>query len=89
MSKKLVQDVALIATKLHEAGLTFEDAQLAAEYCLTEGIRRTGWFSSIGRRLVESPVDILWGGFTWSETPEGHEYWSKLARLLDGVGYEH
>ena len=34
MSKKLVHDVALIATKLHGAGLTFEDAELAAQYCL-------------------------------------------------------
>ena len=89
MSKKLVQDIALIATKLHEAGLTFEDAQLAAEYILIEDTCWTGRFSSIGLRLVESPVDILWRGFTWSETPEGYTYWSKLASLLDGVGYEH
>lgn len=89
MSKKLVQDVALIATKLHEAGLTFEDAQLAAEYCLLEGIRWNDGLSSIGRRWVKSPVDVLWRGFTWSETPEGHEYWCERADMLDGVSYEH
>lgn len=89
MSKKLVQNVALIATKLHEAGLLFEQAQRAAEYCLLEGIRCNGRLSSIGRRLVESPADVLWWGFTWSETPEGHKYWSKLASRLSGESYEH
>ena len=88
MSKKLVQDVALIATKLHEAGLTFEDAQLAAEYCLIENCRWALPMSS-DNRLVEPPVDVLWRGFTWCETPEGHTYWSKLASRLSGESYEH
>ena len=87
MSKKLVHDVALIATKLHEAGLTFEDAELAAQYCLAESLR-WGRFD-VSRRIAESPVDILWRGFTWSETPEGHDYWADSANLLYGVSYEH
>ena len=88
MSKKLVRDVALIATKLHEAGLTFEDAQLAAEYILIEDAHWPMRFSSIGRRLVESPVEVLWLGFTWGATPEGHGYWCERA-LLAGESYEH
>ena len=87
MGKKLVHDVALIATKLYEAGLTFEDAELAAQYCLTNEL--TLCQPDLGRGLEESPSDTLWRGFTWGETPEGHEYWSERANLLDGVSYEH
>ena len=87
MSKKLVHDVALIATKLHEAGLTFEDAELAAQYCSAESLRWGGF--DVSRRVADSPVDTLWWGFTWSETPEGYDYWRERANLLDGVDYEH
>ena len=88
MSKKLVRDVALIATKLHEAGLTFEDAQRAAEYCLLEGMR---WYNAMEthRYVDKQASDILWQGFTWCETPEGNLYWSRLAALLSGESYEH
>lgn len=87
MSKKLVHDVALIATKLHVAGLTFEDAQLAAQYCLAESLR-WGRFG-VSRSVADSPSNTLWRGFSWSFTPEGHEYWYERAKLLAGVDYEH
>ena len=88
MSKKLVHDVALIATKLHVAGLTFEDAQRAAEYCLLGGMR--GSHAMETHRYVDKQAsDILWHGFSWSFTPEGHEYWYERANLLAGVDYEH
>ena len=87
MSKKLVRDVALIATKLHEAGLTFEDAQLASEYCLLEDLRVH--IESPVRHVDKSAIDILWQGFAWCETPEGHTYWSELASRLSGESYEH
>lgn len=87
MSKKLVHDVALIATKLHEAGLSLEDAQRAAEHCFTNEL--TQLEPDLGRRLEEAPSDILWRGFTWGQTPEGHDYWAYRAALLYGVSYEH
>ena len=87
MSKKLVHDVALIATKLHVAGLTFEDAELAAQYCLAESSRWGGF--DVSRRVAEEAINTLWRGFSWSSTPEGHEYWYERAKLLAGVDYEH
>ena len=87
MSKKLVHDVALIATKLHEAGLTFNDAELAAQYCLANELTLPP--PDLERRLANSPSNTLWRGFPWGLTPEGHEYWYERANLLDGVSYEH
>ena len=78
MSKKLVHDVALIATRLHDAGLTFEDAELAAQYCLIESL--TCEPGCLGRVLSSTrPADLLWRGFVWYDTPEGQDYWYERA----------
>jgi hypothetical protein len=83
MSKKLVHDVALIATRLHDAGLTFEDAELAAQYCLMTELGLPTEPAFLGRILSRTrPADLLWGGFVWYDTPEGQAYWAALARDL-------
>ena len=76
MSKKLVQDVALIAARLHEAGLTFKDAELAAQYCLVQSLTsEPGYLDRLLRPTI-APLSPLIQGFSWSETPEGHAYWA-------------
>ena len=76
MSKKLVHDVALIATRLHDAGLTFDDAELAAQYCLMTELELPTEPGFLGRLLSStSHADLLWRGFAWGSTPEGHDYW--------------
>ena len=76
MSKKLVHDVALIATRLHEAGLTFEDAELAAQYCLVQSLTsEPGYLDRLLRSTI-LPLGQVIQGFPWSETPEGHAYWA-------------
>ena len=75
MSKKLVHDVALIATRLHEGGLTFEDAELAAQYCLVQSLTSEPGY--LARLLANrNPLVPLIQGFSWSETPEGNKYWA-------------
>ena len=75
MSRKLVHDVALIATRLHDAGLTFEDAELAAQYCLINSLTCEPGY--LGRQLENTrPLGPLVSGFTWDYTPEGHAYWA-------------
>ena len=83
MSKKLAHDVALIATRLHDAGLTFADAELAAQYCLVS-VLALGTEPGYLTRLLARPraTDLLWGGFIWHNTPQGQIYWFGLVRDL-------
>ena len=32
----------------------------------------------------DSPDEnIIWGSFDWAESPQGHDYWFKIARFIE------
>lgn len=57
---------------------------LLAYYVQTETIKNRYFYAALRRSIrsihsIGSPATILDGSFTWSETPEGHHFWSELS----------
>lgn len=36
---------------------------------------RAGTLDEAASGLIESPLECIWEAFTWSDTPEGWQYW--------------
>ena len=84
MSRKLVRKAAELASALESVGVGFDTAQIAVEHAIVWGYwvdidpcvkldRALGDFDYRGR-------GCLWGLFVWADTPEGHKFWSEVAR---------
>jgi hypothetical protein len=38
-------------------------------------------YSVLKRRNKENDIaDVIYGSFSWSETPEGHDYWQEITK---------
>ena len=68
---------------LRKAGLSKEEARQVVENWgssvpLSSFSRKVpAVFSDVG------PAQFLWAGFTWDQTPQGHEYWFKIAKRIE------
>jgi hypothetical protein len=72
-----VYEVALSATMLLDAGLSFEEAQMVAEYSYIDSIQYGD--NGVLIRPEDTVSNLIWDHFLWTDTPQGYNYWNLLA----------